>query len=195
MSFNTKSAHIPWTWEAAHVYEHCHVWGTLEPPFPCEMLSIWFRKGWGWMIITHLILGGRRKGHGFISGLTYFSLNLFWKQRKDGKQSGTLFPADSAEEAQWHRFSFQGGHEARWSLAGFCVSGILAPTAHWLLRLHLISKDLVSTCRLLGRPSSYLILLQWILKISKDFFCAPWTGWCILITLLWTIDFFFSKGS
>lgn len=49
------------------------------------------------MIITHLILGGKRKGHVFISGLTYFSLDLFWKQRKDGNQSGTLFPADSAE--------------------------------------------------------------------------------------------------
>lgn len=49
------------------------------------------------MIITHLILSGRREGHGFISGPTYFSLDLFWKQRKDGKQSGTLFPADSAE--------------------------------------------------------------------------------------------------
>lgn len=59
------------------VYEHCHVWGAPEPPFPCQMLSIWSRKGWGWMIITHLILRGRRKGHGFISGLTYFSLNLF----------------------------------------------------------------------------------------------------------------------
>lgn len=72
-------------------------------------------------------------------------------------------------EAQWHRFSFQGGYGARWSLAGFCITGMLAPTVHWLLRLYLISKDLIPTCRLLGRSSSYLILLQWILKGLKGF--------------------------
>lgn len=98
-------------------------------------------------------------------------------------------------EAQWHRFSFQGGYGARWSLAGFCITGMLAPTVHWLLRLYLISKDLIPTCRLLGRSSSYLILLQWILKVSKDFFCVPRTSWCTLIMWLWDIDFFFSTGS
>jgi hypothetical protein len=46
------------------------------------------------------------EGHGFISGPTYFSLNLFWKQRKDGKPSGTFFPADSAESKAY--LSFRG---------------------------------------------------------------------------------------
>lgn len=122
---NTKSICDSCAWEATYYVDTvCPVKGGPEPSF--SALDI-FHLSWEcgreqWLVIICLISADRRRGRPWFLFLAWLTsvLIFFWKQRKHGKQSGTFFPADSAESKEYLSLRgpvtyilFQGGYGAR----------------------------------------------------------------------------------